>query len=238
MSFNANRLITEAYYVGDIVARGYQQPTEAQVNNGLISLNRLFASTAYETGTIPYFTNYQFDAVIGQEVYFIPNLITARILTFTLSNVRFALSYQGRDAYFGSFRAENVNSLMFTNHIEKTKGGANLYMYFKPDQTYPCQLWGLFKLPPVTQFQDLSLTIDDEYINYLLYALARKLCLDSGREIPRSVQEEYERIYDTLNNNASTPDVNCKKLSTFGNMGSPNYANANFGNAWQPPSTY
>lgn len=235
MAYTANKLITNAYYVGDIVGKEYEQPNASQLAYGLEALNELFASTEFEKSLVPYFTNYTFNAVIGQESYDIPDLIASRILTFTLNTVRYALQYQQRDAYFGSFRANNINSLMFVNHIERNEDGATLYMYFNPDQAYPCQIWGLFRLPSVTQFQDLELTLSTGYINFLKYALARKLCIDTGRGVPENVEKEYERIYDSIAKNSATVDLSVKKLSTFGNVGTPNYGFANLGRGWLPP---
>jgi hypothetical protein len=106
---------------------------------------------------IPYFnSSYQFNAVAGQEKYFIPNLSEAETLTFFIQSIRYQMRKNPRDQYFGTGRTQNVLSLPFNWHCERTLGGSNLFIYFFPDINYPMELTGLFRLQSVTASQDLS----------------------------------------------------------------------------------
>lgn len=237
MSYTAHELITEAYYISGIVSAEYETVTGYQISRGLKSLNKILNRSGFDTGIIPYYTEYEFNAVIGQEEYFVANLVQADTLTFNLNSVRYSIAPQNRKAYQGSFRANNINSLMFVYHIERTKGGATLFMYFEPDQAYPCTLWGQFTLSGVTQFQDLSATIDLGYIEYLEYELAMKLCVDNDFSVTVGLQQEYDKVRKGIDKGSAIMDLSVSQIVTGAPESSPNYGWANLSTGWFPPTT-
>ena len=156
MTYSVISLITGAYYASGIVSREFQTVSGAQMGAGLQILNDIITDKTIEKDMIPYFTKYEFFAVAGQEEYFIPNLESVETLVFFINNVRYQMRPLNRKVYFGSSRAENINSLPFNWHIERSLGGAKLFMYFKPQTNYPIQLWGTFRLTEVSINQNLS----------------------------------------------------------------------------------
>lgn len=156
MIYTTIKLITDAYYASGIVSREFQTVSGAQMSVGLQTLNDVIADKAIEKDMIPYFTKYEFFAIAGQEKYFIPNLESIETLVFFINNVRYQMRPLPRKVYFGSSRAENINSLPFNWHIERCLGGANIFMYFKPQTNYPLQIWGSFRLTDVALNQNLS----------------------------------------------------------------------------------
>lgn len=146
MAYTVTRLITEAYTLSGRISSDLQTVSGAQIFKGLNLLNALLALKTVDSRLIPYFTKYQFNAVVGQEMYFVPGLIYIETLTFDYSSVRWSMEQLSRKAYQGSARANNINSLMFNYYVERAKGGANLFMYFLPDQTYPMTIWVSFLL--------------------------------------------------------------------------------------------
>lgn len=160
MSYTVTKLISEAFYTSGIVSRDFQTVSGAQEAVGLTKLNEILSDTQIEDEKIPYFnTAYNFNAVAGQEMYFIPNLVEAETLTFFIQTIRYQMDKTNKDKYFGQGRAQNVLSLPFTWNCERTVGGSNIFMYFLPVQPFPMQLTGLFKLQNVTLYQDLSTTL-------------------------------------------------------------------------------
>lgn len=159
MSHSVISLITDAYYAAGIVSREFEQITGSQVQDGLKTLNQILADTTIEKDMIPYFTKYEFYAVAEQEKYYIPNLEQMETLVFFINDVRYQMREINRKAYFGTSRADNINSLPFNWHLERCKGGANLYMYFKPQTNYAIELWGQFRLTNVVLNQDLNADI-------------------------------------------------------------------------------
>lgn len=159
MSYSVIQLITNAYYASGIVSREFETVSGSQVNDGLQFLNDILADKAIEKDMIPYFTKYEFFAVAAQEKYFIPNLEQLETLVFFINNVRYQMRDIGRKVYFGSSRADNINSLPFNWHLERCLGGANIFMYFKPQTNYPIQAWGSFRLTSVTINQDLNSSV-------------------------------------------------------------------------------
>ena len=155
MVYTVTNLVTDAFYVSGIVSRDFERPTGAQFEVGLNVLNNIITDKTIESDMIPYYTKYSFNAIPGVETYFIPGLETADTLVFFLSSVRYQMREVHRIQFRGSPRA-NVNSLPFNWNLERCVGGALISLYFFPDQNYPLELWGLFRLPPVTLNQDLQ----------------------------------------------------------------------------------
>lgn len=157
MAYPVTSLISEAYYTSGIVSRGFQTVAGDQVEVGLLKLNEILSDTAIEDNLVPYFdTAYNFYAVPGQEKYFIPNLSQLETLVFFINTVRYQMRKNQQDKYFGQGRAQNVQSLPFNFHAERCFGGTNIFIYFFPDQNYPMQATGRFRLNNVLISQDLS----------------------------------------------------------------------------------
>ena len=126
MSFTARELISKAYYLSGIVSKRLQTVGGEQINEGLELLNELLSVEGVTGSLIPYFKEHDLTAVAGQELYFIPNLIQVETLTFNIGTVRYSMQPRGRVDYFGSGRVDNINSLPYDWHVERTKGGMKL----------------------------------------------------------------------------------------------------------------
>lgn len=167
MAYPVTLVISEAFYTSGIVSRQFQTVAGDQEETGFLKLNEILTDTGIESDMIPYFqSSYTFNAIAGQEMYFIPNLTVPETITFNLNSlgnsinnsnsVRYQMQKTSRDRYFGSGRANGINSLPFKWHIERCFGGSNLFMYFLPQQPFPMTLTGLFTLQKVSLYQDLS----------------------------------------------------------------------------------
>lgn len=232
MSYTVTQLVTNSWYLSNIVSRGLETISGDQLYDGLNMLNEVLAIKTASSRMIPYYSVFDFDAVIGQELYFIPNLIECQTFTFFIGPVRYSMSYQGRKAYFGTPRVNGINTLPYQWHIERCVGGANLYTYFTPDQTYPLEITGKFSLASVSLNQDLSLTLDQFYIVYLRYALAEFMCQEYGIVFqPQGAQKLAE--LETTIVDISPPDLTITKLSTLRRSNAGDiYAQANLGQGW------
>ncbi len=161
MPYTVIQLVNDAFYTSGIVSREFQTVQGSQVNDGLQFLNDIIMDKTVETDMLPYYTTgYPLTAIIGQEKYFIPNLIEVESLVFFIGNppnaVRYSMFKTARKQYFGSSRAENTESLPFTWHYEACFGGGNLFLYFLPEAAFNLQVVGLFRLSEVTINQDLT----------------------------------------------------------------------------------
>ena len=166
------------------------------------------------------------------EKYFIENLISIDTFVFFIDTVRYQTLPQGRRNYFGNSRADNIQSLPGTWHLERRFGGADLYIYFKPDRNFPLTIWGQFRLAEVTINQDLSLTLDRFYINYLRYDLAVRLCAEYNYSVPPSVQKALDRYEESISKKSGPIDLQLQKLSSLQRRGGINYAQVNIGKGW------
>lgn len=234
MPYTTTELITRSWYLSTVVARDLQDVSGDQINDGLNMLNALLSFKTSDQKLIPYFDDANFTAVINQEKYFIPNLILLETLTFDLNTVRYQMSYQQRRQYFGTSRAQNVSSLPYIYHCERTKGGMNVFVYFLPNQAYEFTIHGKFSLANVTLGQDLSLILDMFYIEYLRYALAEYMAQEYNimfQPGPAQKLKEYEAmLVDT-----SPIDFTMQKLSALQiNQGPDIYALANLSVGYLP----
>lgn len=232
MSYTSLQLITGSYHLAGIVSRDFETVTGQQSSDGLIFLNDIIADKTVDTGLIPYYTEYDFNGVIGQEKYTIANLISIDTFTFYIDTVRYSTQPQKLRRYFGSSRAEGIQSLPGVWHMERELGGASLYIYFVPDQTYPMTIWGQFRLSAVTLAQDLELTLDRYYINYLKFELANRLCAEYNYNVPPMVTEELRKYRHMISKKTAPLDLNLTKLSSLQKRGGINYAQVNIGKGW------
>ncbi len=157
MTYTVTQLITEAYYDSSVVSRQFETIQGYQLNDGLLWLNQILGDKAMDTGDIPYITQqYPFYGVVGQETYFIPNLISIDALVFYIGSVRYQMNYVDRNRYFGSCRANNINALPVSYTYERVLGGVNIWVYFPPQGPYLFNITGNFFIQNVTLNQDLQ----------------------------------------------------------------------------------
>lgn len=240
MPTTTRELITKSWYLSGIVSRDLQTVEGSKILDGLDLLNSLLAFKTADQSKIPYYDKFNFTAITdsvpgtNNEKYFIPGLIECETLTFTINTVRYSMQPKQRKAYFGAPRANNVSSLPYCYHIERTLGGADLYMYYLPSTTYPFELYGSFSLNDVTLDQDLSLTLDKFYIEYLRYLLAAYMCEFYEQDFPASARARLEE-YESLMVDVTGQDFSLQKMSTLNARRSSSfYGMANLGEGYVP----
>lgn len=234
MSYTTQQLVTNSYYIANIVSRDFETVSGQQASDGVSILNDLIADKTIEQQYIPYSQSYTMNATMGVTEYFISNLIAVNTYTFFIGDVRYQTINQQRSQYFGSGRNINIDSLPFIFHIERKLGGATLFVYPVPNQNFPIEIWGQFSLSSVTQFQDLSLTLDRFYINFLKYELAVRLCNEYGFDVPPRVEKQLQTYYQVVSEQSNTVDLRQKKLSSLGNTQGINWGYVNLGLGWTP----
>jgi hypothetical protein len=214
MAYPASELITRAYFLSQILARDLQTISGSEMNDGLYLLNALLDIKFSDLQLIPYYTNYQFNTVQGQESYFVPNLAEADTTTFNIGTVRFSMNELTRKEYFSTPRVDQLQALPFSYRYERVLGGCNVFFYFVPNQSYLINIWGKFALSDVTLNQDLSLTYDLFYIEYLRFALAQYICCEYGQTFPDTCEMKLKQIVKKLKS-VSPADLSITKRSFF-----------------------
>jgi hypothetical protein len=236
MPYVSNELIADSYYASGVVSREFETVSGEQITSGLKWLNNIITEKAVDDSMIPYESTYSFTALEGVEIYSIPNLISIDTLVFFLDSVRYAMKYEKRNAYFGSSRVENIKTLPFMWYFERQFGGGDLYIYFKPDRNYPIELHGIFRLPSVELFQDLSLTLDEFYTTYLKYSLSDRICSEYNYTTPDNVTRQLAKYETLIDKKSKLLDLSVSKVSTLQKRGSLNYGFINLGKGWVVPS--
>jgi hypothetical protein len=234
MAYTVNQLIADAYYASGIVSREFETVTGPEEKDALRWLNEILDTLIVEPDIIPYETTYEFNAVIGQEAYQIDNLIFADTLVFYLNSVRFPMTKVPRDIYFGQGRVQNIQSLPYQYYVERDMMGATLYMYFLPNQAYPCTLHGVFRLSNVALGQDLDLTLNTFYQVYLKFMLAVRICNEYSRAVPMGCQSELDHIRAKIQKQSRPLDMSVKKYSTLHQQTRMGWAFVNLGNGFLP----
>lgn len=234
MAYTAQKLITTAWYLSGILSRGLETISQEQLSDGLDRLNAVLDIATSQMGLLPYYQEYDFTAVIGQEKYFIPDIVAIETVTFNIGSVRYSILEASREKYFATGRVDNITSLPYQWHLERKLNGGDLYIYFLPQQAYPMKLWGNFKFTNVTMFTDLSETFEGFYLEYLRYKLAQFLCEYYNVAFPIVHAKTLASMEESMGN-VSPIDLTMQKLSMF-QPGAPfNYADVNLGRGWRPP---
>lgn len=157
MSYTVTDLINNAYWDSSVVGRQFQTLEGYQLTDGLRWFNELLGDKAMDNGDIPYITvQFPITFVPGQEQYFIPNCVDIEALAFYIDSVRYQMQFINRIAYYGSPRANSIESLPVSYTYERTFGGILLYVYFWPQEAYSVTLTGNFFMQTVDLGQDLQ----------------------------------------------------------------------------------
>lgn len=214
MAYLTSTLITRSYYLSGVVARELQTVTGSQLSDGLSLLNAFLDFKTSDLRLIPYFQRGTFNTVQGTEMYFVENLDYVDTLTFNIGPVRYSLEDMTRKEYFATPRIDNVQSLPYCYRLERTLGGMNVFLYFVPADVYTMKITGKYSLTEVTLNQDLSLTYDLYFIEYLRHGLAQYICDDYGVTMPdgalRKLMEIEKKLLDV-----SPQDLVMTKRSYF-----------------------
>ncbi len=234
MSYTTTQLITNAWYLSGIVGRDLETVSGNQLNDGLEMLNAVLSAKSVNNRLIPYYTTLQtFNAVVGQQTYYKENLISVDALTFNIGSVRFPMQEVSRDIYFGAPKVDDITSLPFSYHVERAKGGADIFLYFLPEQPYLMTLTGKYAFVDAELGQDLSEIYDTFYIDYLRYALAEYMCCEYNIVFqPQALKRlrEYEQSLIDV----SPIDMTIRKVSTLSGSYGLTWADINFGKGWRP----
>lgn len=234
MTYLTSNLITDAYYLSSIVSRDFETPTGSQMSDGLRLLNDVLADRTIDNGTIPYSKKLAITATPGVSIYTIQDMINLEIFVFYIGDVRYETQNQQRYQFFGTYRATNIQSLPFSWHFERELDGGKLYLYFIPNDAYPMEVWGTFSLSSVTEFQDLSLTLDRFYTNFLKYLLAQRLCEFNSFSVPQAITIQLEKYYQWINKSSNVMDLRQRKVSSLSDGTSINWAIVNLSSGWVP----
>ena len=231
MAYTAETLITNAWYLSGIVARDLEVISGSQIEDGLTMLNSVLAIKSFNDRLIPYYQDYPFTLTQNVEKYFIPNLIEIEVFDFYINDVRFSTIKEGRKKYKGSARVENLLSLPFQWYGQRTQGGMDLFVYALPVQSYNALINGKFALTSVTLTQDLSLTYDLFYIEYLRYALAEYMCSEYNIVFqPQNAQKLREYEFSLMD--VQSEDLHMQKFSTLNAHTGLSWGYINLGRGW------
>lgn len=225
-------LINRAWYLTGIVPRGLKQVTAEQGTDGLFWLNQALIEKNITGRQIPYYTEYHFNFIQGQEDYFIPGLIQSDCITFSINAIRFSLYPKARTYYQGESRTNNVQSLPVYYYEQRINGGCKIKFYFLPAGNYDSTITGRFSLPSVLGSGDeLDLVLDQYYQLYLMYDLAIYLCTLYQTPVPAMTQQKWASLSRNIGDINYT-DFSIQKVSTLDRRGALNYAVANLGNGF------
>jgi len=257
MVYTVTQLVSDAFNCSGIVGKEFEQVSGEQQTEGLIYLNSLLSKKTADKSAIPYFLEYNANFVIGQEQYFIKNLIDIDSMTFFIDSppdpiivnpmpgspipgvtgagnqVRYAMMKKDRKAYWQTPRANQIMSLPFQFYMERQFGGASVFVYFLPVQPYQFQIWGLFALNNVVAQQDLSLTLDQFYIDFLKFELAERLCAEYDYSMPEGAAKQLAEYQTIIDKREQRLDLTQQQISALSQTtDGVNYAYANLGTGW------
>lgn len=232
----AGELVNRAYNLSGIVARDLDQVqggVSSQGADGIFWLNQLLAEKMSDGNYLPFYTHYNFNAVIGQQEYLLPNMVSVDCITFYIGATRYSMNPNNRRRYWGESRQDNIESLPYQFYYEKTVGGINVFFYFLPQSTYPMIATGLVGLPSVIESTNLDTTLDQYYQLYLMFELAEYLCMWNQISLPPATQKRLDEFRSKLYN-INPLDVTLEKQSLLSGNPLLTYAQINLGKGWTP----
>lgn len=233
MAYTVTELINRAYNLSQVVSRELETVSGQQIADGLVWLNALLSLKSAYSRPIPYYNEFDLTAVIGQEKYFIANLVQPETLTFNIGPVRYSTMPVTRRPYFGAGRVDNITSLPFSWHFERVLGGSDIYLYFLPSDNFPLKIWGKFGFDNVNLGQDLLLKFDEYFIDYLRYRLALRICSEYGIPMQPQALEELRELEEAVTD-ISPPDLTLTKYSSLQGETGINWGDINIGRGWRP----
>lgn len=234
MTYTARQLVTASLFLSGLVSSELEVPTGDQISTGLTLLNAVLAVKSMNTKLIPYYQYSSLDLVTGQELYFIPNLISIETTNFEIGQVRYPTQKISRNKYFGSARVNNIQTLPSGWRPERTMGGMNLYVFPLPASDYTYNFIGKYLIQSVASLDvDLSTLFDPFYLEYLRVALAEYICAENNIMLqPQTAQtlKSYEAILADL----SPSDLTSRVATTFLQSSGMQWAFVNLYNGWLP----
>lgn len=260
MAYTVTQLISDAFNCSGIVGKEFEQVSGEQHTEGLGFLNSLLAKKTADKSAIPYFLQYNANFVIGQEQYYIPRLISVDTMCFFIDSppdpiivnpapasptptviplgnqVRYSMRKLERKAYWATPRANQITSLPYQFTVERQFGGASVFVYFLPNAEYQFQIWGLFALQSVVLNQDLQLTLDQFYIDFLKFELTDRLCAEYDYSMPEGAARQLKEYQAIIDKREQRLDLTQQTISALTRIGDGlNYAWANLGTGWEVP---
>lgn len=228
----AGVIIQRALNLSGILSRSLEEQDDEEGTDGLFWLNMILAEKSATGVLLPYFGHLDITPIQGQEIYFLPNLVTAEILTFTIQGVRYSVRFETRYKYLGTPRANDIQSLPFQWYWERVNGGMNIYLYFTPDQQIEgIQVTGLIGLQSVIFSTEFDGFLDTFYQNFLIFELAESMCMFYKISMPPESKAKLMRLRNEMRS-INPRDFKLKRKSLIGSSGILTYAQVNFGRGW------
>lgn len=238
------KLISFAWNLSQIVPRDLEDvngldgnPSGSQGSDGLFWFNQLLSEEGIDGETIPFYDYLMLNTVPGQEMYFVPSVISVETLTFNIGPIRYSMLRDNRRHYFGAPRVDNINALPFYFYAERVVGGVELSLYWKPQDIYQLKLKCQTAWPEFTTAQlqtELNATMEPFYQSYLMYLLADRLCQWYGISTPPAVSQRLRQFVYNLTN-INNRDFTMNKTCTYASTDTMTYAQANLGKGWVSP---
>ncbi len=233
MAYTGLQLITRAFFLSQVVARQLQIPDGQQISDGLYLLNALLDYKRTDLRLIPYFKQSTLTLTAKTEKYNVPNLLYIDSMTFNIGVVRYPMMDLSRKEFFSTARVDDIANLPWSYRPERVLGGMDIYIYFLSGQDYEATIWGKYALTEVTLTEDLSLTYDTYYIEYLRYALAEMICEEWGTTFPDASEKKLRAMEKKLMD-VSPADLTIMKSSYFNNRPGMDWQQVNVGKGWVP----
>lgn len=234
MTTTARELIAEAYYISGVVSQEQQEVSGPEETAGLRALNRAIAVESITGALIPFYKQYEFNFVPGQEKYEIDNLIDIENIVYIFGSVRYRLRHVKRNDYFSRGRVEGITTLPSIYHFERAEDKGEIYVFFPPNSDYEVKLWGKFGFAEVPSVDtDLSTLYSREYLTYLSFLLAKYICIAFDETLPEQAQVTLNEIIDGMHF-VSPIDLTVQKNSVFDDKYLLDYTSANLFNGWWP----
>lgn len=224
-------IVNKAIYLSGLSSRVLDEPQPEYSADGLRWLNGFLAELGMTGREIPFITTYVFNAVVGQQTYFVPGLIDTDSVTFELGKVRYSMERVFNNNFYATARVNSVNSLMYKYYVQRLPNGSNIDFYFFPSQNFPIHVRGRFSYPPLTYDTQMDTIVDGGTQDFFIYKIAQRLCGYYGQMFSDANNAELARLEDYVRN-MNAPDTTFQARMILCRNDLLNWGQINFGRGW------
>jgi hypothetical protein len=179
----SNDLIVKAFYLINEYSP-YEQPSSAEIAEGLDYLNDILASLNIGGINIPYVHTINFNMVPSQDTYSFGqdetnDVISNKILDLfdvyiVYQDIQYPLEVIDHDTAFQLARALSTTTRPTKVFLQNAETNSTLKFIYSPDMAYTCYIRAKFYLGSIGLAQNIT-SVPNTYFRYLRYKLAKEL---------------------------------------------------------------
>lgn len=185
--YTVRQLVSESYYLTNIVARDNEVVSGTQSALGLLLLNTIIDFSRTDKQIIPFWENKSYSTATGVSKYYIKNLSSIENITYLNGSEIIPLRMLNSSEYYDSTLSTNNTGDTGAYYAERLSGGTNIILVNTPASDSTMYIHGKFACIELEFTSNLLDYFELGYIEYLTYKLADSICIRNNIETPVNI---------------------------------------------------